>query len=104
MLCEDVKVIAVPHYENLTLDLILDFGLASRAVVNALPVIREVRKMPRGYICNVIYTLVGKPFATWVTERCKDRNQRFQESKGLEVKLQTRVAEALAASTAVNRK
>ena len=94
----------MPQYDNLTLDHILDFGLGFPAVVKCLPPLREIRKMPRQYICNVIYTLVGEPFATWVSERCKDRNQRFQESKGLEVKLQTRVAEALAASTAVNRK
>ena len=48
------------------MDLILDLGLSRRAVVNALPVLREIRKMPRGYVCNVIYTLVGEPFKKWV--------------------------------------
>ena len=40
-------MIAVPHYESLTLDHILDFGLAHAAVVKALPIMREMRKMPR---------------------------------------------------------
>ena len=59
---DEVKHIALPQYENLTLDLILDFGLAYKVVVDCLPVLREIRKMPRQYICNVIYTKVGEPF------------------------------------------
>ena len=86
------------------MDLILDFGLSRRAVVNALPVIREVRKMPRGYICNVIYTLVGEPFKKWVAEHCEERNELFQKKHGMEIKLQARIAEAALASTAVNCK
>ena len=48
------------------MDTILDFGLGYQDVVNALPVVREIRKMPRDYVCNVIYTLVGGPFKDWV--------------------------------------
>ena len=99
-----VKHIAVPFYENLKLDFILDFGLAYPKVVDCLPCIREIRKMPRQYVVNVIYTLVGEPFAKWVTVRCEERNQKFTENHGLEIKLQSRIAQAAAASTAVNRK
>ena len=63
---EDVKVIAVPQYDELTLDEILDFGLSYKVVEDALPIIREIRKMPREYICNVIYTLVGEDFKEWM--------------------------------------
>ena len=66
MLCEDVKVIAVPQYESLTMDTILDFGLAHKDVVDALPVVKEIRKMPRQYIANLIFTLVGDSFKKWV--------------------------------------
>ena len=44
------------------MELILDFGMGYRAVVDALPIVRETRKMPRAYVCNVIYTLVGPDF------------------------------------------
>ena len=60
------------------MDTILDFGRAYVVVENALPVIRETRKMPRAYVCNVIYTLVGDPFKDWVLKSCKDRNDRIQ--------------------------
>ena len=60
--------------------------------------------MPRDYTCNVIYTLVGEPFAEWVHQSCEDRNKKFQEGHGMEIKLQSRIAEAALASTAINRK
>ena len=65
---------------------------------------KEIRKMPRQYICNVIYTLVGEPFAKWVTLNCHERNKKFTQDHGLEIKLQSRIAEALEASTAINCK
>ena len=67
----------MPHYETLTLDTILDFGLSHTAVVNALPIIAETRKMPRQYLVNCIYTLCGEPFKQWVKQRCEDRNEHF---------------------------
>ena len=94
----------MPHYETLTLDLILDFGLAHAAVVNALPIVRECRKMPRQYLCDLIYTLCGEPFKKWVKKRCEDRNEHFTQKHGLDIKLQARIAEAAAKSTAVNCK
>ena len=97
-------MIAVPHYENLTLDHILDFGLSYSAVVNALPIMKELRKMPRAYLCNVIYTLVGEPFKKWVLGNCDARNENHTQKHGLEIKLQARIAEAAAKSTAINRK
>jgi len=65
---------------------------------------REIRKMPRAYICNVIYTLVGETFKKWVNKECLARNEQFTKKQGMEIKLQSRIAEAAAASTAINRK
>ena len=56
----------MPQYDELTLDEILDFGLSYKVVEDALPIIKEIRKMPRSYICNVIYTLVGEDFKEWM--------------------------------------
>ena len=64
----------MPQYDELTLDEILDFGLSYKLVEDALPIIREIRKMPREYICNVIYTLVGDEFKEWMMKRVKERN------------------------------
>ena len=63
--CDDVKVIQLPHYEGLSIEEILGFanehdhGLAMKAFPEGM---KEILKLPRAYICNCIYTLVGKPF------------------------------------------
>lgn len=44
------------------MDKIIDFGLSKQEVVNCLPIIREIRKMPRQYVSNVIFTLTGSIF------------------------------------------
>ena len=94
----------MPHYENLTLDHILEYGLSFKSVVDALPPPKETRKMPRQYLCNLIFHQVGQAFKDWVLKNCEERNENFTEKHGLEIKLQKRIAEAAAASTAVSRK
>ena len=85
------------------MDTILDFGLGYQVVVNALPVIREIRKMPRAYVCNVIYTLVGAPFSDWVFKSCKDRNDRLERAHDTTIVLDPRIAAAYEASTFVSQ-
>jgi hypothetical protein len=67
--CDDVKVLFIPHYENLSLNEILDFGYSELPVVCSLPILREARKFPRQYVINCIYTIVGTPFSQWVDVR-----------------------------------
>ena len=49
-------------------------------MVKALSVIlREIMKLPRAYIGNVIYTLVGDPFREWVDARVNERHELRRE-------------------------
>ena len=65
--CVDVKVLTVPYYEGLTIETMLEFASDYDKVSQALPSeSREVMKLPRAYVANVIYTLVGQAFADWV--------------------------------------
>ena len=57
----------MPFYDGLTVMSFLQFAKAYPQVGTALPALdREVEKLPRAYIANVVYTLVGKPFQEWV--------------------------------------
>ena len=59
-----VRIISVPFFEGLSIENQLDWA-KSRAEnpMEALPLInREVMKLPRAYIANVIYTIVGDAF------------------------------------------
>ena len=59
----------------------LEYAAQYPEVMQALPMVqREREKLPRGYLANVIYTIVGEPFKTWVEQIVDQRhNQRRQE-------------------------
>ena len=40
---------------------------------------KEVKKLPRNYIGNVIYTIVGEKFNQWVQEKVQVRNAKVAE-------------------------
>jgi hypothetical protein len=83
----DVKQLNVPHFEGLKLQTFLSYAASKPAVMEALPsVLREREALPRGYLANVIYTLVGEPFKHWVEQRVNNRhNQRRQEEGMIEM-------------------
>ena len=85
------------------MDNILDFGLSYADVVDSLPVLREIRKMPRAYVCNVIYTRVGKDFRKWVQKGCQERNDRLAKNHNTTITLDPRIAAAFQASTFVSQ-
>ena len=58
----------------------LEFAKGIDAVMKALPDLeREILRLPREYIANVIYTLVGEKFKEWVTARIEARNSYLAE-------------------------
>ena len=103
--CEVVKVFMVPHYENLTIEKMLRFADAWPKVAEHLPLEpREVEKLPRAYIANVIYTIVGKPFAEWVEAGISARNAKVQEKYDMMVDLDPEIAKIFANSSAISGK
>ena len=65
--CNEVKLLNVPHFKGLKFELILEYAKQYPEVMAALPSIeREIIKLPREYLCNVIHTLIGDPFYFWV--------------------------------------
>ena len=63
----EVKVIDVPYFEGLAVVDMLRFSKDFPIVNEALPLeLKEYDKLPRSYIANIIYTLVGEPFKLWI--------------------------------------
>jgi hypothetical protein len=87
----------------LKLDLILEYALTYQIVNDSLPPIREIRKMPRSYVCNVIFTCLGDKFQSWVDQRCKERNDNIAVDKDLNIQLDENVAKAFHNSNAISR-
>lgn len=40
---------------------------------------KEIMKLPREYIGNVIFTIVGEKFQSWVMEKIEIRNAKLKE-------------------------
>ena len=52
----------------------------------------EILKLPRQYVINVIYTLVGEPFQKWVTARCNERHVKVAEDKDMYIEMDPKIA------------
>jgi hypothetical protein len=102
--CDQVKVIYVPQYESLKLEAILEYAMTHKVVVDSLPPMREIWKLPRGYTCNIIFTCLGDEFQQWVVQRCLQRNIDLANDKALNIKLDANIAKAFHASTAISCK
>ena len=61
---------------------------------------REREKLPRPYLGNVIYTIVGQPFKRWVEKRVDERHElRRQEEQ--QIQMDPEIAAIFKQSTAV---
>ena len=56
----------------------MGFARNHQAVMDVLPCAKECEKLPRDYIGNIIYTLVGEPFGAWVKKRSDARHAKKQ--------------------------
>ena len=57
-------------------------------VARALPLEpREVEKLPRSYLANVIYTIIGDRFRIWVDEKISERNQKIMQTQNLAINM-----------------
>ena len=65
---------------------------------------RDFKKLPRQWIINLIYTIVGQPFAEWVSERVEARNRKLVEEHDMAINLDPEIARCFEQATAVSSK
>jgi len=99
-----IRHIQIPQYETLTLKEMLGFLQQHRQVLQYLPIAKEVVKLPKQFVANVIYTVVGDPFADWVKERVEARNAKIVQVQNLAIDMDPDVYAAFANSTAISSK
>ena len=59
----EVKVITIPHFDGLNIERMLEYAEGRQDVIDCLPMLRrDLERLPRSYLGNVIYTVVGEPF------------------------------------------
>ncbi len=77
----------------------------STTVCKCLPIeSREVEKLPRAYLANVIYTIVGDKFRKWVEQKIQDRNDKLMEDQNMAIDMDPEVYKAFKNSNYVSGK
>ncbi len=105
ILAEKIKHINVPHFEGITIDTIYEYAKMYPAVMKCLPESEdETKKMPRQYLANIVYTVVGKQFYDWVDGKVKARNQKVISEANMGIEMDPDIAAIFKASTAVSGK
>ena len=61
-----IKHLSVPQYDGLSIQNILDKVGGNDIFMGHMPILKEMTKLPKQWIVNVAYTLLGDPFADWV--------------------------------------
>ena len=57
-----------------------------------LPCEKEIIKLPKQYLVNVIYTVVGEQFSNWVRSKIEERNAKVQIEKDLMINVDSDIA------------
>ena len=73
--------------------------------MQALPSVeKEIRKLPREYLGNVIQTIAKGNFTAWVKQRIEARNQKLLDDRDLTIHMDQSIAAIFNASTAISGK
>ena len=105
--CTDIKVMQLPHYDGLFILDLLGFAenYQNGSAMEALPLIRkETLKLPRGYIANVIFSIVGQPFADFVKSQIDARNNKIKHEQSMNIEMDPEIADIFRASTSISSK
>ena len=62
-----ITYVRVPAYENLSLEKIFSHFNSNSEVFKYLPDGKELKKVPKQWIVNVIATIEGEAFINWVS-------------------------------------
>ena len=94
MKCNDIKHLHVQQYEGLTLETIFERAKLVPGVLDRLPCEKEIVKLPKQYLINVIYTVVGEQFAVWVKAKIDERNAKVTSDKDMMINVDPDIAAA----------
>ena len=101
----NLRVIHIPQYEGLTVETLHAEAKKNPNVMRALPEVeKEVLKLPRAYIGNVMVTFLGNSFERWVEQRVRERNAKLKDDRKLELELDEDIAAIFHASTSIGGK
>ena len=70
----------------------------------ALPPSKEIAKLSRAYLANVIHTIMGQKFQDWVNHQVNQRNQKIAVEGNNMISMDPQIAQIFHQSTAISGK
>ena len=58
--------------------------------------------MNRQWLCNVVNSVVGKPFADWVDVMVRERNESLKVKNDFQIAMDPQIAKAFHASSSIS--
>ena len=84
----------MPQYETLTCSLIRDYIKLFPEAKQYLPIDKELDKVPKQWLVNVVYSVLKDPFYHWVKAKIEERNEKVTTEKNLLIEMDPEVAKA----------
>ena len=69
-----------------------------------LPDIRDIKKVPRQWLYDVAFTIIGKPVSDWVDSKITERNEKLAVKQNLYINMDPDIAAAFHASQNISSK
>ena len=69
-----------------------------------LPDKRELVKLPKQYLVNVCFKVIGPNFEIWMRQIIDERNQKIKEKQNLMISMDSEIAKVFNCSNFVSRK
>ena len=100
----EVRHISIPHYDGINMKMMMGFLGNYQEILDYAPEACECFRLPRYWVGNLGFTIVGKAFGDFIKKRIEARNQKVAVKKDLFIAMDNAVAAAFQASTAVSSK
>ena len=94
----------MPQYESLKVELILEKINEHQRAPLYIPDERDILKVPRAWLCNIAYTIIGDSFHNWVRQAIADRNHVMAQKQNLNIEMDPEIYQAFQQSVNISSK
>ena len=98
----DVRHLYAPQYDSLSISKILEFASAFPAVNEYLPEARDIPALPRQWILNICFRIIGQEFADFVRSAVDNRHEKLAMRHDMAVEVDPEILAVIQASTHVS--
>ena len=102
--CSQVSYLFAPQYTGLGIKQILAQAQDYPNVLHFLPDETDWHRLPRQWLINVFNTIVGKPFADWVSAIISERCDKLAAKHDMLIAVDSEIAQVFAASKSLSSK